>query len=121
MQKPATIIRLKAELWERMALLIPEPEGRGRRPASNKGCFEAIVFLLRTGSQWSELPASYPPKSTVHDSLKRWIRQGIFEKMWQMALLEYDDFKGLDWDWLSADGAITKAPLGGGKNRKQSN
>jgi putative transposase len=35
--------------------------------------------------------------------------------MSQIALLKYDDLKKLDGKWLSADGAIIKAPLGGGK------
>jgi len=118
MQKPATLIRLKDELWKRMSTLIPEPKGPGRRPAENKSCFEAILYLLRTGCQWAELPREvYPPKSTVHESLKRWVRQGVFEQMWQMALQEYDDLVGLDWEWLSADGSMTKSPLGGEKNR----
>jgi hypothetical protein len=37
-----------------------------------------------------------------------------------MALDAYDEVKGIDWSWQSMDGAMTKAPLGGGKNRSQS-
>jgi hypothetical protein len=33
-----------------------------------------------------------------------------------MALEDYDELKGIDWSWQSMDGAMTKAPLGGGKN-----
>jgi transposase len=113
-QAPAAVIRLKNELWKRLSRLIPVNSGRGRRPASDKQCFEAIVYLLRTGCQWSQLPPSeFPPKSTVHDAFTRWIRWNIFAQMWQELLLEYDDLKGLHWEWLSADGAMTKAPLGG--------
>jgi hypothetical protein len=38
---------------------------------------------------------------------------------WKQGLLEYDRLKGLDWSWLSMDGAMTKAPLGGEKNRPE--
>lgn len=121
-QAPAIVIRLKDRLWERMSHLIPVNTGRGRRPASDKECFEAIVYLLRTGCQWSELPRSeFPPKSTVHDAFTRWISRDIFARMWQELLLEYDDLKGLEWQWLSADGAMTKAPLGGELVGKKSN
>ena len=34
-------------------------------------------------------------------------------------LMEYDELCGIQWDWQRIDGAITKAPLGGGKNRKK--
>lgn len=114
-QKEPAIIRLRECLWERIARLIPVPRGRGRR------CFEALLYLLRTGCQWSELPSYYPPKSTVHDALKRWARLGLLEQMWAEALLEFDDLKGLEWEWLSADSASTKAPLGGGETGKKSN
>lgn len=120
-QKKPAIIRLRAELWERIARSIPVPQGRGRRPAKDQECFEALLYLLRTGCQWSELPKEYPPKSTVHDALKRWARLGILEQLWSDALLEFDDLKGLQWEWLSADGVMTKAPLGGEATGKKSN
>lgn len=116
----ANILRLKEPLWERLAELIPEPKGRGRRPTNPKGCLEAILYVLRTGCQWDELPACYPPKSTVHDRLMAWSERGILEQLWQTILIEYDDLKGIGWEWLSADGCMTKAPLGGEATGKKS-
>lgn len=66
------IYRVKDSLWERLKKLIPKPEGRGRRPENEKGCFEGIIFILRTGCQWKDIPKDYPPKSTVHDCLQKW-------------------------------------------------
>lgn len=37
----------------------------------------------------------------------------IFNDLWQLALIEYDDLVGLDWRWQRTDGAMTKAPLRG--------
>jgi hypothetical protein len=39
--------------------------------------------------------------------------------MWRAGLLEYDCLQGIDWDWSSMDGCMTKAPLGGKKNREK--
>lgn len=39
----------------------------------------------------------------------------MFARLWQEGLLRYDELKGLDWEWQALDGAMTKAPLGGGK------
>jgi transposase len=120
-QKKAAIVRLKGELWERFSRLIPVMEGPGRRPTHDRECFEGLLYLLRTGCHWSELPSDYPAKSTVHDALTRWTKLGLWKQLWQEALVEYDDLKGLDWEWLSADGTMTKAPLGGEETGKKSN
>jgi hypothetical protein len=44
-----------------------------------------------------------------------WERAGVFSEIWRQGLLDYDEQVGIDWDWLAADGAMTKAPLGGPK------
>ena len=44
----------------------------------------------------------------------------MFLKLWGIALEDYDELKGFDWSWQSMDGAMTKAPLGGEKNRPKS-
>ena len=80
------------------------------------------------------LRAAYPPEadqwkaldhtticsgSTAHLRFQEWVRAGVFLKLWEVGLERYDELKGLDWSWLSMDGAMTKAPLGGEKNRAQ--
>jgi putative transposase len=114
------IFRLKEALWHRLKQLIPQHKGSGRKPTQDKGCFEALIYLLKTGVQYANLPKEYPPKSTVHSAYKRWIERGILEKMWRQLLLEYDDTIGLDWQWLSADSSSVKAPLGGDEAGKKS-
>ena len=116
----AQIYRVEDSLWERLSKVIPEQKGSGRRPTDNKGCFEGIIYIMRTGCQWKELPKEYPPKSTVHDCLQRWRQLGIFINLGKELLIEYDDFQGLDWEWLSGDTSFVKSPLGGEKNRTKS-
>lgn len=53
--------------------------------------------------------------STAHDRFQEWVADGVFYRIWQQGLLTYDEFQGIDWPWLSADGAQTKASLGGKK------
>ena len=118
---------LSDELWEKMKPLIPEHKnthrfggGRPRRP--DRDCMEGIFFVLRTGCQWKALDATgICPGSTAHDRFQEWVKAGVFRKFWEAGLTEYDELKGIDWSWLSADGAQTKAPLGGEKNRPQPN
>jgi putative transposase len=49
----------------------------------------------------------------VHDRFQQWQKEGIFREMWQAGVLEYDQAVGLEWQWQSMDGAMSKAPLGG--------
>jgi hypothetical protein len=44
----------------------------------------------------------------------------VFSAFWRNGLLAYDGLVGIDWTWLALDGAMGKAPLGGEKNRPQS-
>src|SRR5262249_24611498 len=110
------------ELWEAMAELIPErvnphPFGGGKPPTPDRVCMEAILFVLRTGCQWKALNATrFCPGSTAHDRFQLWVTQGVFLSMWQAGLMAYDDYQGIDWSWLSMDGCMTKAPLGGEKD-----
>jgi|SRR6056297_17231 putative transposase len=115
--KEPQVYKVKDELWDRLKKHIPVPQGRGRRPEKDKECFEGMIFILRTGCQWKEIPKCYPPRSTVHDRYQKWIKEGIFETLWKESLIEYDDIHGINWEWLSADSASVKSPLGGKKNR----
>lgn len=88
--------------------------GRPRKP--DRVCMDAIFFVLRTGCQWNALDATgICPSSTAHDRFQEWERAGVFLKLWKAGLMEYDALKGIDWDWLSMDGAMTKSPLSGKK------
>jgi transposase len=113
------------ELWERMRPLIPEREnthrfGGGRPRASDRACMDGIFFVLRTGCPWKALAATgICAPSTAHDRFQEWVEAGVFLRLWKAGLAEYDQLKGIDWAWLSMDGAITKAPLGGRKIRTQ--
>ena len=117
--------RVPDELWEQLEPWIPvHPNthkfGGGRPRRSNRDCLDAIFFVLRTGCQWKALDATrFVPGSTAHDRFQQWVEAGVFLKFWEMGLLEYDFFVGIDWSWLSMDGCQTKAPLGGEKMRQK--
>ena len=108
--------QLPDELWNKIAPLLPdEPDkARGGRPReSDRQMMEAIYYILRTGCQWGALPRCLGASSTVHDRFQEWSKAGVFESLWKNGLIEYDAMNGLDLDWQSMDGVITKAPLGG--------
>jgi hypothetical protein len=53
--------------------------------------------------------------SSAHRRFQEWEQAGVFHEIWRQGLLDYDATIGIDWSFLSADGAMTKAPLGGPK------
>ena len=114
------------ELWAVLAPLVPEHKntprfGGGTPRTPDRKCADAIFYVLRTGCQWGALDATgLCPHSTAHDRFQEWVAAGVFLKLWRAGVSRFDELKGLDWNWLSMDGAMTKAPLGGEKNRAQS-
>lgn len=115
--------RIPDELWKQIEPLLPakKPQPKGGRPwTSDRQAMDGIFYVLRTGCQWKALPRAIGAASTVHDHFQQWVKAGVFLRLWEAGLLEYDALKGLDWEWQAMDGAMTKAPLGGKRHRSQS-
>jgi transposase len=116
--------RIPDELWERIKPLLPQPKphplGCHNPAVEPRKVMDAIFFVLRTGCQWNALNATgICSSSSAHRWFQAWIKAGVFRKLWKRSLLEYDQLKGIDWEWQSMDGAMTKAPLGGEKHGSQ--
>lgn len=117
--------KIPDELWAKMEPLLPggkpHPLGCHNSRVPNRNAMNAIILVLRTGMQWNALNATgICSSSSAHRRFVEWTEAGVFFEFWRRGLLEYDKLKGIDWSWLSMDGAMTKAPLGGEKNRPQS-
>ncbi len=121
--KQAPSWRVPDELWKRVEPLLPKyrRSKRGGRPrADPRRVLDGILYILRTGCQWKAAPREFGSASTLHQYFQEWTQKGVFFRLWKEALREYDALQGIDWGWQSLDGAMTKAPLGGEKNRPQS-
>jgi putative transposase len=114
--------RMPDEMWERIEALLPRlrrhPKG-GRPWIDNRKIADGIFYVLRTGCQWKAVPREFGSGSTLHRRFQQWVQRGVFRKLWQAGLFEYDELKGIQWEWQALDGAMTKAPLGGEKMREK--
>ena len=112
--------------WELVQPLIPtdprvsnktyqRQRGGGRKPKySNRLYFSAMVYVLRTGIIWNALPREKfgaMSSSALHDKFQPWSIAGVFTKIWQRGLAEYDKLQGIAWTWQAADSASIEAPL----------
>jgi transposase len=116
--------RIPDVLWARIEPLLPagkeHPLGCHNPRVPNRHAMNAILFVLRTGCQWNALKATgICSSSSAHRRFLEWVEAGVFEKLWVEALGDYEEFVGVDWSFLSMDGAMSKAPLGGEKDRTQ--
>jgi transposase len=113
---------LPDNLWARIEPLLPAPKRRrrkfpGRKPLGNREVLTGIIFVLRTGIPWREMPAElgYGSGMTCLRRLKQWHRRGVFQKLYEILLEELNGADKIDWSRALVDSATTKAPGGGEK------
>lgn len=105
-------------LWKEISGVIILKEKKVGRPSKDpRKMLEGILFVLRTGCPWNALPEKYGKPSTVHGTLMRWARNGIFEKILQISVEIAMECLGPIKCFLT-DASSSKAPFAnfGGKN-----
>jgi len=110
---PPTIWRVSDELWQQIQPLIPPPPPKkkdGRPRVDERRVLDGIIYVLRTGCQWKQVPKEFSSGSTCHLRFSQWVQEGLFAQIWALLLREYDQLHGIDWEWQSLDGALGKAP-----------
>jgi len=102
--------------WTLIEPLLPEPkrrrDNRGRPWASNRGCLEGILWVLRTGAAWRFLPDKYPSPATCWRRLKQWEERGVWLDAWRTLLGALDGEGLLQWEETFLDGSFAPAKKG---------
>jgi transposase len=111
-----TIWEVDDELWKLIQDVLdgidpPAPTGRPR--TSQREALNGIIYQMRTGCQWNQLPRRFGDDSSVHRTMQRWVAKGVFKSIWSVLIENCEDLGGVDWAWQSADGAMGKARFGG--------
>ena len=108
------------EQWERIADVFPPRKATGRKPRDRRQIMDAILWVLRTGAPWRDLPASYGPWATAWDLFDTWNGDGLLLTILQRLQGDAE----LDGELWCVDGTVVRAhkcASGGGKKRMPTN
>jgi transposase len=107
--------------WEKIRPLLPQPKRSrrgGRPPADNRACLEGILWVLRSGARWKDLPKDFPSSSTSWRRLRDWEEKDLWLKIWRTFLGELDAAGQLSWEETFADGSFAPAKKGAHASEK---
>ena len=116
-----TIWEVSDELWEILCTILDEldpPAATGRPRTGQREALNGIIYRMRSGVQWNQLPTRFGDDSSVHRTMQRWIAKGVFERLWAVLIENCEELGAVDWQWQSADGAMGKARFGGIKSAR---
>lgn len=106
--------------WELIEPLLPKRSSRGRPWRPNREVLEGILWVLKSGARWRDLPAKYPSASTCWRRLKLWEEDGVWIDIWRAFLGKLDEKQKLDWSETFLDGSFAPAKKGASASAKPS-
>src|SRR6187551_2087215 len=94
---------LRDDQWERIAPLVPGKVGDpGRSGADNRLFVEAVLWIVRVGAPWRDLPKDFGKWNSVFQRFRRWVRSGVFEQMFDALSAD------ADFEYVIVDGTIVR-------------
>ncbi len=104
--------------WGLVAAMLPTKSTNGRPPRDPRDMLDGMLWIMRTGAPWRDLPEWFGPWQTVYHYLNEWRRDGVLEEVAERLLLELDAGGQIEWDlWCVDSTAVraSKAAAGAGK------
>ena len=109
--------------WQKIAPLLPKPpkQRKGGRPwIQNRRVLEGILWILRSGARWQDLPEKFPHPSTCWRRLRDWEERGVWLNIWRTFLSELNQRQQLKWSESFLDGSFASAKKGAAESEKPS-
>ena len=113
--------------WNRIKYLFEEPKKVGRPPLNPRIVFNAVLWILRTGARWRDLPARYGNWNSIYHKFRQWSESGLFQLLLKSVTADADNSTLLEIDSTfckvhqSACSGLRNQAIGvsrGGKNTK---
>ena len=101
---------LTDEQWCVIEPILPKRKSTtGRPPRGRRQMLNGILWLLRTGAPWRDLPERYGPWRTVYGYLKQWRDNGTFDRILEALQIRLDKDGQIAWDLWCIDGSNIRA------------
>jgi transposase len=96
--------------WERLQPLLPPQKPRTGRPNKNhRTIINGILWVLRTGAPWRDLPERYGSWKTISSRFYRWQSAGVWQQILQKLQQRADREGKLDWSLHYVDSTVVRA------------
>lgn len=96
--------------WEKLQPFLPPQKPAAGRPAhDHRTILNGILWILRTGAPWRDLPERYGPWPTVYSRFQRWRKAGIWERILAELQAQGDRLGEVDWEIHFLDGSVVRA------------
>ncbi len=95
-------------VWTRLWPLLPANGRRGKQWKDHRTVVNGILWRLRTGAPWRDLPHRYGPWQTCYDRFVRWRRDGTWDRLLARAQAESDAVGEVEWE-VSVDSTVARA------------
>lgn len=93
----ALAVSLTDAQWEAVRALLPPPAHTGRPRAHDRRTLESILYVLRNGCRWHDLPPRYGDPVTCWRRFVRWEAPGVWERIWSALLSAMDPLTQQTW------------------------
>jgi transposase len=98
------------EQWEVIQPILPKRTAKtGRPPSDPRLMLNGILWILRTGSPWRDLPERFGPWQTVYDHFAKWRALGAYDRILEALHIRLDADGEIDWDLWCIDGSSVRA------------
>ncbi len=95
---------LNDDQWERIRDILPGKQGdRGRTAADNRAFVDGVLWVLRSGSFWKDMPERYGNWKSAHKRFTRWAKAGVWEQVFQVLLGDRSN------EYIMLDSTIVRA------------
>ena len=99
---------LTDKAWTQIAPLLPENGRPGGQWRDHRTVVNGILWKLRTGAPWRDLPERYGPWQTCYDRFSRWLRDGTWDRLLADAQTKSDAVGEVEW-LVSVDSTVARA------------
>ena len=104
--------KLSDQQWQVIEPLLPLPNRMGRPRADDRQTLDAILFVLRSGCRWEDLPKELGSPTTAWRRLKSWEETAVWENIWRTVLASLEAQDKLEWAQAFLDGSFVPAKKG---------